>query len=88
MTNIAKDKTNFRDVGFVRGFVEISVERVEQRGFAGFDGGLQPAELVLPVGQRARGAGLEILALPGNRCGQVHIPFGEVSAPAYKFVKP
>lgn len=72
VADIAEDETNLGRVRFVRRFVEISVEGVEERGFVGFDDGLQPAELVLPVGQRARGTGLEMLALPGDEWRAVH----------------
>jgi hypothetical protein len=87
VANVAEDKTNLGRVGFVRGFAEISVKGIEQSGFAGFDGNLQPPELVLPVVQRARGNSLEILALPCDEWRAVHNQIGEVSASEYKFVK-
>ena len=53
-------------------FVEIGVEGIEQRRFGAFDGGLQSSELRLPVGQRARDASLEMLALLSDEWCEIH----------------
>jgi hypothetical protein len=50
MVDIAKHETDLGRVGFDGWFAEISVEGIEKRGFAQFDGGLEPTKLLSPVG--------------------------------------
>jgi hypothetical protein len=73
MVYVTVDEADFRSISFLRRFAEVGVEGVKESGFAGCNGGLETAELVLPVSQWAGGAGLEILALPGDEGRDVHI---------------
>jgi hypothetical protein len=56
----------------VQRFAEVGVQSTEERGFASFDGRVEPAELVEAESDRARGAGLEMLALPNDQGRAIH----------------
>jgi hypothetical protein len=72
VANVAENEPCFTGVGFVSWFAEIGMERFEYRGIAGFDGGLEAAELCLSECQRAGCAGIKKPALPQDKGLEVH----------------